>query len=179
LCKKLLIITTNLFLIISLFSGLIIKYCSAEEQQADISIIGDINYTLTNRLVKNNRVIGRTFEVSVTLQNVGNKKSDELVVNLSDEEGFSLSNLTYLDPGETKVITFIWSTMINRDQKITINFFPSDIGIDWNEYNKGSKNCLIKIKDNDGLTATNTPGFEFLLIILAIMLIVIVSKKRK
>ena len=165
------------FVFISLFSGLLIENCCAEEQRAEISIVGEPTYTLTSRVIKNNRVLGRTFLVGVTIHNAGNIKSEELVVNLSDEEGFSLANYTYLDPGETKTISFTWSTMINRDQRITISYFPANLDTPWNKYNSGSKTVMIKIED--GLPATSTPGFEFLLVIIAVILIAFLLKKKR
>ena len=166
------------FVFISLFSGLLIENCCAEEQRAEISIVGEPTYTLTSRVIKNNRVLGRTFLVGVTIHNAGNIKSEELVVNLSDEEGFSLANYTYLDPGETKTISFTWSTMINRDQRITISYFPANLDTPWNKYNSGSKTLTIKIGDEDGLSATSTPGFEFMLVIMAVIVFTILWKKK-
>jgi len=176
---KVLIGITIVLFFTSLFSGLLIENCSAEEQRAEVSILGEPTYTLTNKVIKNNRVLGRTYIVSVTIHNAGNLRSKELVVNLSDEEGFSLSNYTYLDPGETKITSFTWSTTINRDQRVTINFFPSDIDAEWNKYNSGSKTFMIKIRDKSGLPATSTPGFEFLLVIIVVILIAFLLKKKR
>lgn len=175
--SKALIGITIVFLFIGLFLGLLIENCYAEEQRAEISIIGEPTYTLTNRVIKDNKVLGRTFLVDVTIHNAGNLRSEELVVNLSDEEGFSLANYTYLDPGETKIISFTWSTMINRDQKITINYFPLDLDADWNQYNSGSKTVMIKIED--GLPATSTPGFEIISVIMAIIILAFLWKKKR
>lgn len=176
---KVLIGITIVFFFTSLFSGLLIENCSAEGQRVEVSILEEPTYMLTNKVIKNNRVLGRTYIVSVTIHNAGNLRSKELVVNLSDEEGFSLSNYTYLDPGETKIISFTWSTTINRDQLATINFFPSDIDAEWNQYNSGSKTFTIKIGNEDGLSATSTPGFEFLLVIIAVILIAFLLKKKR
>jgi len=169
------IVIVSLF--VGLFLGLLIENCSADEQRAEISIIGEPTYKLTNKVIKNNRVLGRTFLVDVTIHNAGDLRSEELVVNFTDEEGFSLADYIYLDPGETKIISFTWSTMLNRDQEITINYFPADIDATWNKYNSGSKTVMIKIED--GLPATSTPGFEFLLVIIAVILIAFLLKKKR
>lgn len=167
------------FVFISLFLGLLIENCYAEEQRAEISFLGEPTYVLTNKVIKNNRVIGRTYLIDVTLYNTGNLRSEELVINLSDEEDFSLVNYTNLHPGETKTIPFTWSTMINRDQRITISYFPANLDTDWNQYNSGSKTLTIKIGAEDGLSATSTPGFEFMLVIMAFILFTILLKKDK
>ena len=117
----------TLFIFIGLLLGLLTENCCAELQHEDISILGNPTYKLTNKVIKNNQVLGRTYLVNVTLYNAGNLRSKELTVNLTDEEGYSLSDYTYLDPGETKIISFYWSTMLNRDQQISINFFPSNL----------------------------------------------------
>ncbi len=176
---KVIVVTMILFLSIGLFFGMIIEKSSAEEQQAEISFIGEPTYMLTNEIIKNNRVIGRTFTINITLYNAGNKKSEELAVNISDEEGFSLKKYTYLDPGETKIISFKWSTLINRDQKIVVRYLPADLDAAWTQYNHGSKTFTIKIEDKDGLPATSTPGFEVLLIIIAIIIYAFLRKKKE
>jgi len=170
---------TIMFIFIGLFLGIIIEKCSAEEQQADISFLGEPIYTLKNKIIKNNQVIGRAYSIDVTLYNTGNKRSEELAVNITDEEGFSLrKNYIYLNPDESKIISFNWTTMINRDQKIIVNYFPMDLDTIWNQYNSGSKTLTIKIEDKDGLPATNTPGFELLLIITTVMMYAFFRKKK-
>ena len=170
---------TIMFIFIGLFPGIIIEKCSAEEQQADVSFLGEPTYTLKNKIIKNNQVIGRAYSIDVTLYNTGNKRSEELTVNITDEEGFSLrKNHIYLNPDESKIISFNWTTMINRDQKIIVNYFPTDLDAIWNQYNSGSKTLTIKIEDKDGLPATNTPGFELLLIITTVMMYAFLRKKK-
>jgi hypothetical protein len=102
-----------------------------------------------------------------------------LVVNITDEEGFSLEKHSFFSPGESKIISFTWSTLLNRDQKITVNFFPSDLDTVWTQYNSGSKTFTIKIDDEDGLPATSTPGFEFVIVILAVIMYVFLDRKKR
>ena len=94
------------FIFISLFSGIILEKCSAEEQRAEISFLGEPKYTLKNTIIQNNQVKGRTYSIEVTLYNAGNIRSEELIVNISDEEDFTLKKYTNLNPGETKIISF-------------------------------------------------------------------------
>jgi len=176
---KVFILAMILFLFIGSFFGMITEKSSAEEQQAEISFIGEPTYILTNEIIKNNRVIGRTFVIDITLYNAGNKKSEELAVNILDTEGFSLKKYTYLDPGETKIISFNWSTLINRDHKIVVKYLPADLDAAWTQYNHGSKTFTIKIEDKDGLPATSTPGFELLLIIITIIAYAFLRKKKE
>ena len=68
--------------------------------------------------------------------------------------------------------------MINRNQRITISYFPANLDTDWNQYNSGSKTLTIKIGAEDGLSATSTPGFEFMLVIMAFIVFTILWKKK-
>ena len=169
----------TIFLFIGLFSEIIIERSSAEEQRAEILILGEPTYTLTNKVIKNNRVIGRTYIIDVTFYNSGDARSEELVVNLTDEEGFSLENIIFLNPGETKIISFTWSTIINRDQRVTVNFFPLNLDVDRTQYNSGSKVFTIKIGDGSNLPATSTPGFELIVMIIAIIVFMFFQKKKE
>lgn len=158
---------------------MIVENICAEENRAEISFLGKPTYTLTNEIIKNDRIVGRSYLIKINLQNTGTKKSEELVVNITDEEGFSLRNLTYINPGESKIISFTWSTLLIRDQEITANFYPSDLDARWTKYNKGKTTFTIKMdNENDGITATNTPGFEFLILIFAMIFLTIIYKRR-
>lgn len=157
---------------------IITEKCSAIEQQAEISFFGEPTYTLENKIIKNNQVIGRIYKIDVTLYNAGNLRSEELAVNFTDEEGFSLVKYTYINPGVTKIISFNWSTILNRDQEIQANFFPADLDTIWNQNNSGSKTFMIKINDKNGMPATNTPGFELTLIISSIIIFVYLIRRK-
>jgi hypothetical protein len=167
------------FLILFLFLGIANHICISEEQQAEIIFVGEPTYTLKNELKNNNVIVGRSYVINIVLQNIGNNKSEKLVVKISDEEGFSLTNHTQLYPGVTKTISFNWATLLNRDQQITVNFFPSDLDKIWTRYNSGKKTFTIKINDaEDGLTATNTPGFEIIIVFCAVIMNVILFRKK-
>lgn len=152
--------------------------CNAEVDRADVSISGEPTYKLTNTIVRNGRIIGKTFQIDIALSNAGDLRSDDLEVNITDEEGFSLSRTTYLEPGETKIISFTWSTINMRNQQLKANFYPLDLDTEWNEYNSGSKAFTIKVV-NDGLPGTSTPGFEIILLITTIMSTAFLLKKKK
>ncbi len=142
--------------------------CYAEEYLSDISIQGEPTYIVTNTIIKNDRILGKTFQIDILLSNTGNLKSDEIEVNLTDEEGYAISQRTYFEPGETKTISFTWSTINIRNQILKVSFYPSDLDTLWNKYNSGYKTFTIKVDEN-GIPATSTPGFEILLTIIAII----------
>jgi len=104
-------------------------------------------------------------------------RSDLLIVNLSDEDS-SLKKELFFEPYETKIISFNWSTVKIKNQRLEILFYPKDLETVWNEFNTGSIAFTIKISDTDDLPATSTPGFEVILLILLIVLILLVYKKQ-
>ena len=164
-------------MLISLFS-IVISEC-ALAKRSDVSIEGEPTYDLFDTITKNKKIIGRFYKINVTLYNSGDVMSEELTINLSDEEGFVLEKDTTIEAGETKIITFNWSTSLMRNQKIKINFFPANVHAQRSSYNSGSTSFILKIVDNDQLTGTSTPGFELLLFVSAFMIFLILMKKNK
>lgn len=162
----------NLFLIIT------DKELYVQATGAEVSIDGEPTYRLIKDIIKNNETIGKIYEINVTLVNSGFSGSDELTVNLTDEEHFSLSKKIILNPGETKVVSFTWSTLLIKNQQIIISFYPSNPDIDWNQYNSGSKAFTLYITDEKDIKATSTPGFEIVLVIIAVFIIIFLLEKR-
>ena len=165
------------FLIIGLFVRILSEKSLAIEQQSEIIFLEEPTYILKNELEKDNEVIGRSYVIDIMLQNIGEKKSEKLIVNITDEEGFSLTNYTQLNPGEIKTISFNWATLLNRDQKITANFFPEDLDTIWTRYNSGIKTFTIEVDEKGGVSATNTPGLEFIFAIIAIIIVLLIKRK--
>lgn len=173
---KTIIFTRITIIIIILFSTILISNTLAEEERAEISILGEPTYELVNEVIKEN-FVGRTYLINVTLHNAGTIRSDELKVNLTDEEGFSLKIYTYLDPGETKVISFSWSTVRSTDQQLVTNFYPSNLNTEWNQYNSGSKSFTIEIDRKNGSAGKGIPGFEVTLLLIIIIFLIIYKRK--
>ena len=166
-------------ILILLLGLLVVQTVTAQDNIAKLSFKGTPGYTLTSDIERDGKIIGRTYRIDVYIQNTGKITSFETLVNLSDEEGFELTNSTYIEPGETKTVSFTWSTMSDYDQTLKINFFPKNLNIRSNEYNTGSTSVKLIIGDEDKLTATNTPGFEAILLLCLIGLAIIYLKKRK
>jgi len=142
--------------------------CKADDQ-VGVYIIGEPTYQLTNSIVKNNRIIGQTYQINVTLYNRGYTRSVEFIVNISDED-ISLKKNISLESGETKIVSFTWSTIKIKNQRLSISFYPSDIDVSRTKYNSGSKSFIIKIGNGKELPATSTPGFEIILIFTVIFM---------
>ena len=114
--------TNNFIIIITFFSIVISETCFAENNY-NISFVDEPTYELVRTIRKNNEIIAKSYLIYILLHNSGPEKSEELRVNISDEEGFDLFQKVYVEPGETTVVTFNWSTLLLKNQKITVNFF--------------------------------------------------------
>jgi len=176
---KVLILVLIVSVIIALLTTMLTQNTRAEENRAEIIFADEPTYKLVNVLTKNNQEIGWTYQIDIKLKNIGSKKSDELIVNLSDDEGFSLSNYTYIEPGETKDISFRWSTIQKRDHILTIRYFPADLDKTWNIYNSGIRKLIISYKPSNEIKSTSTPGFETMSAFISIITIILLYRTRK
>lgn len=159
-----------------LFCSLSIN-CFAEEETYNISIKDEPTYKLTNTILRDGRVLGKSYQIDVVISNSGTFKSDEIEVNLTDQEGYTLSQRTFFNPGETKTITFNWSTINIKNQELQINFYPSNLDIARNNLNSGKRSLTIKV-DEGSVPGTSTPGFEIGLLIAAILGVVFFIKRK-
>lgn len=151
--------------------------CEAKEYQSDVSFSKDPSYKLNKKLEKNGKIIAWTYEIYIDFINEGNLPSEDLIVNLTDEEGFTLKNNFKMDPGESKTITFTWSTMSEKDQNILIKYFPADPATIHTKYNSGETTLKMIIENDDTISAVSTPGFEVILTILSLLIAFYWKKK--
>ena len=175
---KILTIVVYIVFFICLFIIIINNESYVNAAEAEVFIDGEPAYKLIKDIIKNNKIIGKIFEINVTIVNSGLGVSDELIVNLTDEEHFSLSREIILNPGETKVVSFTWSTLLIKNQQILVSFYPSNPDIDWNQYNSGSKSFILYISNEKDINTTNTPGFEIVFVIIAMLIFILLLKKN-
>jgi hypothetical protein len=163
---------------IFLFLNLIVNVnCIAQKNRAEVSFLGEPTYELVNKLEKNT-IIAWTYNIEVILQNTGDKKSDELFVNLSIK-GDSLKQRVIIEPGNTSTASFTWPFFSDKDQKFNVNFYPVDMGTPRNVYNSGKTSFTLIIEEADGLSSTSTPGFEIILLISSFVIISILLRKKQ
>jgi len=163
-----------MLIISNLFSIVTLDTCKAVDQEG-VYIVGEPTYQLKNSIVKNDRLIGQTYQINVTLYNNGYIKSKEFTVNLKDEDR-SLNKNISLEPGKSKIVTFTWSTVKIKNQRLIIYFYPSDLDVIKTKYNSGSKSFTIKIKNDKELPAASTPGFEIIIVLTAIFIAILRKK---
>ncbi len=160
-----------------IFSLIVNEKCIAQGNRAEVSFVGSPTYRLTNKVDKNG-IQGWTYEINVTLQNTGDKKSDELLINLSSEED-SLHKTIILEPGNTTTVSFIWSTISDKDQEFNIRFYPTNIELPRTSYNSGSTSFTLVIEDVDKVPSKSTPGFGIILVFISLIISMIYLKKRR
>jgi hypothetical protein len=153
------------------------EICNADDDTYKISIIDEPTYKITNTIEKNGRIIGMSYQINIIFTNTGYQKSGEIEVNLTDQEGFVLIQRTYLNAGETKTIIFNWSTINIKNQKLIVNYYPSNLDIPLDNFNSGQKIFTIKIADGS-MPSTSTPGFEIILLITATLFVSYLLKRN-
>jgi len=168
-----------LSIIITLVATVFAQGIKADEQRAELEIKGEPSYTLIKEIKKGGTIIGRTYKINVEIGNAGNVRSEETVINLTDDEGFTLKKVTYFEPDETKTISFNWSTLYTYNQELKINYFPANLNLNRNRFNSGSAILTIKPLGDQGVSATNTPGFEIAIMILSLLCIMFYGKIKK
>ncbi len=173
--QKLLNILAIIFLI-AFLSVVISENCCALNNY-DVSFSGEPTYDLIQTLTRNDKIIGKSYKIHIPLYNSGPDNTEEITVNISDEEGFDLFQNVIIGPDETVVVTFNWSTILIRNQLIKVNYYPADIFKDRFDYNSGKTSFTIKVVE-DEITGTSTPGFESVLVISAIIVFMLLWKKR-
>jgi hypothetical protein len=167
-------------LIIFLVIGILTNICVSAKNQEELKFLEEPSYTLIQEVKSGEKIIGWVYQIDIKIQNKGDITSKETIVNLTDEEGFTLQNITRFAPGETKTISFTWSTISSYDQTIRVNYFPLDLSVNHNQYNSGSTSFKMLIGGKDEIPAASTPGFEIIAVITAIAVaLILINKKKK
>lgn len=174
----------KLFVCLAIILASIFLFCSFSnvaiaDSGARLSFADEPSYELRKETKKAGRTIGWVYSVDVFIQNSGNAISQYTSVYLRDEEGFELINNTYIYPGETKTISFTWSTISEVDQNIEIEYKPEDKDATLNENNKDSIYFTLIVGSEDIVAATSTPGFELFIFIFAVISIILARYHKK
>ena len=116
------------------------------------------------------------YNISVTLENSGTIESEDITLQITDEDGNYTRNGTIL-PGSSKTFIFTDHPLIGlNDHTITLSFFPTDEFAQKNEYNSGEDSLTLIY--NQGSGSDTTPGFESMLFIFSLSLFLVVKKLR-
>jgi hypothetical protein len=162
---------------------LLATICSAQE--VSISIV-DFTSELVGQTQAGNRQ-ARTYKFILVLRNDGTAVSDDMIARFSDPElnttlSFftsptgNITNFT-IKPGESKALySNTWPTMIQEGFSINVTYEPSNL-----QTTHSSANSGYKVYDFEGVSKpkTSTPGFEIVIVLLAIVVLLFLRKIRK
>jgi len=165
------------FLFFGVFSNILIDICSAEDKNYNISII-DVSYEFV-KTVGSGTQIFEYFNINVILRNFGSAGSEDITIELVDEDNLIPLTKTYeFAAGESK--TFIYDDYVisgTGDHPITINFYPTNNSVEKTQYNSGSRALVVNKEVSSG--ENSTPSFEFITLLVAIAAILLFRKKIK
>jgi hypothetical protein len=165
----------TILMLLGFLTVIVSESCFARKNY-DIQFAGEPTYEWKMDVKKGDKIVGRNYMIHIPLINLGTDRSEQITVNMSDEEGFDLYQYVYINPGETKDITFNWSTVLLRDQIVKIYFYIANDGTT-SAFNSGSTRLKIEM-DDVYVPATSTPGFELISIMLAIIVSILLFRKR-
>ena len=176
---------TGALIIIFLFLGLLsvelVQNGVALEDREELSI--SYSYNLTKRETRGT-ITASSYNIPVILRNSGTKISTNTTVTLTDEEMIDPSTHTpiplykeniFVEPGENVTILFSWNTTWNKNQNITISYFPTNQNVLRTDYNSGTQTFLLNIVGQK----KSTPGFTIPLLFAAFLIIILIRRYRR
>ena len=164
-----------LFFLVSIFFLINITVV-AEEEHAIVSIKGTPTYELVSTNTVGDMII-RRYMINVTFINEGTIISEEIKSVLRDEEGFNLTSYFYLNSSEEKIVTYDWSTILYRNQNLVLSYYPVDLNTDLNENNSGTTTITVKMVEEEN--NKSIPGFEIMLMLIAIIITILYFNRKK
>ena len=172
--KSKLILTAVIgFLCFGLFFGIFVDTIVAQEDYYRISIV-DKSYEILN-IDETHGII--KYDISITLNNSGTIKFDDITVEITDEDNVSLTRSGTIMPGESKTFIFNNHPLIGiTDHTILISFYPTDLFSELNDNNNGKDSLVLKYGNDIG--DGGTPGFEAVFLLTLLSLYVIIKKYK-
>jgi hypothetical protein len=178
---KTILVDTLLFVDISIFLFLS-PLCTAA-QQANVSI-KDVTVQLTQTRPPVGTTTIREYKITAILHNTGDTESVNITVKLKDPQpGLNASlifqpNSYSLKPNEEKTFVFEnWPTSLSGDIPLNISFRPSSPNVLETQYNSDSYIYTLHI--GNATKKTSTPGFEVLIVLIAILALLFTKQIRK
>jgi len=171
-----------ILLFFSLSSFLFLSpFCSAN--QAGISI-KDIAVQLVQTRPPIGTTIIREYRITAILYNTGDTNSVNITVKLKDPQPGLNATLIFqpegysLKPNEEKTFVFEnWPTSLSGDVPLNISFRPTSPNVLETSYNSNFSVYTLQIGDSK--TTTSTPGFEVLVVLIAILAFLVTKQIKK
>jgi len=177
--SKVFIMSLIIALLITVISIILTNNVLAREGGYDLDFVGEPEYKLIDTVSREGQTIGWSYQIYINIENNGDAQSKETILKITDEDDITLSKTIQLDPGQTENVTFNWSAVSNKDQNIEVSFSPSNLDIDKNQYNTGSTSFTLIIDEKDSSVEENTPGFEFILMFISLLIVTLILKRNK
>lgn len=154
-----------------------------EAQLAGISIENVTVQLIQTRPPVGNKII-REYRITAVLRNTGDSESPQITVEFKEPEP-GLNNSLILQPknysmqpNEEKTFVFTnWPTTLSGDIPINISFKPTSSDVIVTPYNSGYYIYTLHIENSN--PKTSTPGFEVLLVFMAILTLMLRKKIKK
>ena len=161
-------------LYLGVFFGILTDNCSAEDDHAEISIIGK-TYDLLETVGSGAQTAYR-YKITITLYNSGDIISEDTTVRITDEYGIpTMYNDTILPQTSIPFVFDDWWVVGLGEQTVNIRYYPTNESINPTSYNSGVDTIVLN-PDGEG-DGESTPGFEIILLIIAIAAIVFCKRK--
>ncbi len=158
-----------------------------EAQQTAISIESATAQLIQTRPPVGNKIIYE-YRITTILRNSGDRASPNIDVKFREPEPGTNSSLIFqprncsLQPGEEKTFVFTnWPTTLTGDIPLNISFTPTspDVLLSSIVASNNSNYYIYTLHNGDTNPKTSTPGFEVLIVLLAVLSLVISKKLKK
>ena len=172
---KLIYNTLICFLCFGLLFSIFINEVSSQEENYEISI-SNKSYEIVE-IDESHGII--KFDIMITLTNLGTVESDNITIRIMDEDNVNLTKKYTFMSGESNIFIFEDHPLIGlKDHEIKIYYYPTEAETYIPDTkNHGEDILVLKYATNNG--ENNTPGFEILISILSVTLIITIKKIKK
>jgi len=155
--------------------------CTA--QQANVSI-KDVAVQLTQTRPPVGTTTIREYRITAIVHNTGDTNSVNITVKLKDPQPGLNASLIFqpedysLKPDEEKTFVFEnWPTSLSGDIPLNISFQPSSPNVLVTQYNSDS--YVYPLHIGNDTAKPSTPGFEVMIVLIAILALLFIKQIRK
>ena len=133
------------------------------------------NYTI-NRTEPSGQLNIVYFDIAINLQNTGNEQSDNITIEITDEDGITLHRNYTFTAGEIHTFTFNNHPLFGmKEHRINISYYPTFPQVAKTIYNNGNTSLILL----EGNNPNSTPGFETILFLFIIVTYFFIKKIKK
>ena len=112
------------------------------------------------------------------MQNSGTSTSENTTIQITDEDGFNLTRTAVFSSGESQSFHFNDYPLQGMvEHIINISYYPTSLESIKTDDNSGTAQ-LILLEGEGTEDETGTPGFELIILVIALALIVMIKRKK-